>query len=170
MGYDYDTLYGDTPNALGTPTAVFTDFFNRLDAQNLRILDVGCGQGRDTLFIARLGHRVTGVDLSKNGIRDLLHAAAREDLAVEGTVADITTYMPEGTFDIILIDRTLHMLSPGPRHLVLLRLCDHVAAHGWLLIEDESANIDGFKRVLTDHPALWAPEVSKRGTLFMRRA
>jgi cyclopropane fatty-acyl-phospholipid synthase-like methyltransferase len=54
-------------------------------------LDVGCGQGRDALFIAIKGHRVVGMDISANGIRDLKDVASRENLPIEGIVADILT-------------------------------------------------------------------------------
>lgn len=83
MGYDYDKLYGETRDALGPPTKAFVDFFDRLETKQARVLDVGCGQGCDALFIARAGHRVVGVDLSPNGIRDLTEAARREGLHIQ---------------------------------------------------------------------------------------
>ena len=55
MSYDYDALYARTPDALGAPTRAFVDFFDGYDRPNVRVLDIGCGQGRDALFIARLG-------------------------------------------------------------------------------------------------------------------
>ena len=119
MSYDYDRLYGETPDALGPPAPILVDFFARLERQRVRVLDVGCGQGRDALFIARHGHDVIGVDISPNGIRDLNAAAAREGLAARSIVADIATYAPEGTFEVIVIDRTLHMLARAPRLAVL---------------------------------------------------
>ncbi|SEW14218.1 Methyltransferase domain-containing protein [Aliiroseovarius sediminilitoris] len=169
MAYDYDKLYSKTPDALGRPTETFTRFFDRLDGRPIRVLDVGCGQGRDALFIARQGHVVVGVDLSPHGIRDLEAAAQREDLPVEGVVADITSYQPDGVFDVILIDRTLHMLTRSARHDVLARLLDHVADQGWLLIADEPSNITGFERTIDAHDTAWAVEVRQSGYLFMRR-
>ena len=58
MAYDYDKLYRSTPRALGEPTELFVDFFKHQAEESLRVLDVGCGQGRDALFIARMGHCV----------------------------------------------------------------------------------------------------------------
>lgn len=169
MAYDYDKLYGETPNALGKPTPVLADFFNQLDQENSRVLDVGCGQGRDAIFIARLGHRVVGVDISCNGIRDIKGVAGQESLPIEAVVADVATYEPKGVFDVILIDRTLHMLARPTRLATLERLLDHVSQTGWLLIADEPSNIDDFKTVLANHKADWKTELSKRGCLFSRR-
>ncbi|WP_371225039.1 class I SAM-dependent methyltransferase [Roseovarius sp. 2305UL8-3] len=170
MAYNYDKLYGSTPQALGEPTSVFVEFFQGLTGASLRILDVGCGQGRDALFIARMGHRVVGVDLSPNGIRDMVAAAERENLQVEGIVADITSFVPEGTFDILLIDRTLHMLPKDAQPETLGRLIRSVSETGWVLIADERSNMEGFKRVFANSPVAWSAELDKGGTLFMRRS
>lgn len=169
MAYDYDKLYGETRDALGTPTAIFVDFFEQFDRPNARILDVGCGQGRDALFIARLGHRVVGVDISPNGIRDLNTAAKKEGLAIDGVVADVSTYVPEGTFDVILVDRTLHMLPKRARLSVLQRLLDHVNDNGWFLIADETSNIKDFVAVIEDSELDWTTQVARRGYLFLKR-
>ncbi len=169
MTFDYDKLYGKTPDALGKPTRVFVEFFNQIERTGCRVLDVGCGQGRDALFIARQGHKVVGVDLSPNGIQDLIAAAITENLAVEGVVADITAYQPEGTFDVILIDRTLHMLTKEARLSVLAQLLMHVVENGWLLIADEASNIDEFERLISSHQSDWEITLSKRGYLFAHR-
>ncbi|MFS4580985.1 class I SAM-dependent methyltransferase [Phaeobacter sp. C3_T13_0] len=170
MAYNYDKLYGETPDALGDPSPVFMQFFNQHSDTDLRVLDVGCGQGRDALFIARKGHRVVGVDTSTNGIRDLVATAGKEDLSIEGVVADITDYAPDGIFDIILFDRTLHMLPKSLRLAVLKQLLDHVAVGGWVLIADEASNMGGFESAFAGHEYAWSDEYSKSGYQFRRRS
>lgn len=170
MAYDYDKLYRETRDALGKPTAFFVEFFDRFENKCARILDVGCGQGRDALFIARHGHRVVGVDISPNGIRDLAAMAEQENLDIQGVVADIEAYAPEGDFDVILIDRTLHMLPKPSRLAVLTKLLDHVKKSGWVLIADEASNIDAFADLISAHKFDWTTELGKLGYLFIRRS
>lgn len=169
MAYDYDKLYGETPDALGEPTPILVDFFNKIDKPNARILDVGCGQGRDALFLARLGHTVVGVDLSQNGIDDMLKVARANNLEVEGIMTDLIKFKPKGMFDYILIDRTLHMLSENDRLAVLDRMLKHVVQNGWVLIADEASNMAGFKSVFQRDKFEWTYEFLERGYLFARR-
>lgn len=169
MTYDYDKLYGETRNALGPPAAVFVEFFDRFDGRNARVLDVGCGQGRDALFIARRGHAVVGVDISPNGIREMERMARSEGLDVQGVVADIACYQPEGVFDVVLVDRTLHMLPKISRLIVVNELLNHVGDAGWLLIADEPSNIPDFETAVSNHRSDWTTELRKGGHLFVRR-
>lgn len=169
MTYDYDKLYGETRDALGPPTAVIVDFFDWFDGRNARVLDVGCGQGRDALFIARRGHAVVGVDISPNGIREMERVAKSEQLNIQGVVADIATYEPEGVFDIVLADRTLHMLRRTSRMIVFNELLNHVGDAGWLLIADEPANIPDFETAISSHRSDWMTGLRKGGYLFVRR-
>ncbi|WP_299667858.1 GNAT family N-acetyltransferase [uncultured Ruegeria sp.] len=167
---NFDKLYRSTRNALGEPTQVFVGFFKQYSGKPLRVLDIGCGQGRDALFITRLGHSVVGVDISPNGIRDLLEAARHENLSVEGIVEDIRTFVPEDKFDVLLIDRTLHMLLGKDRLEVLNRLISSVSDEGWVLFSDEPSNMQGFKDLFTSSNDAWEVEMDKPETLFVRRS
>ena len=79
MSTNYEKLYQVERQALGEPTKAFVSFFKSLTPNTLTVLDAGCGQGRDALFIARLGHQVTGIDISPTGIKQLLEDATVED-------------------------------------------------------------------------------------------
>ena len=167
MAYNYDELYETTPWALGDPTKIFVDHFESLEKAELRVLDVGCGQGRDAIFIAKLGHTVVGVDMSPHGIAALNQMAAKDGLPIKGLVADIRKYTPDGEFDVILIDRTLHMLEQPEQIAVLTTLLAHVASGGQVLISDEKSNISGFESVLDASPIDWVVLHKKGGNLFV---
>ncbi len=166
MGYDYDALYGETLNALGEPSKAFVTFFNKLDRRKLRVLDIGCGQGRDAIFIARLGHHVTGIDISANGIHDLNDAANSENLDIIGITIDLMSFQPDSLFDILLIDRTLHMLPKPARSPALARLLDYLKPNGWALIADETKNFDAFEQAMSAHARNWNVTKRARGYYF----
>ncbi|RED16038.1 class I SAM-dependent methyltransferase [Parasphingopyxis lamellibrachiae] len=168
MPTDYEQLYRESRKALGEPTRAFEDFFDHYPKPRALVLDIGCGQGRDALFIARLGHHVTGIDQSPSGIADMLGDAAAENLDIEGEVADVRVYRPAGTYDVIVIDRTLHMLRAEDRIAVLQTLLRHIGDNGCILIADENRNMPAFKIVFEADERGWAVIVEKSGTLFLQ--
>ena len=73
-----------------------------------RAIDLACGEGRNTLWLARLGWQATGVDYSAVAIDRARELAAREPLVVTARlawhVADVTVdpLKPE-YYDLVLI-------------------------------------------------------------------
>lgn len=102
----YDTYYQDE-NYFGNPYPELVDYFKSFD-KGLKIIDLGCGQGRDTLALGRLGFEVTGVDISKVGIEQLNQKAKIENLQVTGIVADYHLIHNLSDFDVVLMDSMFH--------------------------------------------------------------
>lgn len=170
MPTDYETIYRERRHALGAPSQPFVDFFDGVERPRSRVLDIGCGQGRDALFIARLGHRVTAVDLSATGVRQLREDAVAEGLEIDAVAADIRSYRPGRAYDVIVIDRTLHMLARDERVAVLRGLLAFAADGAAVLIADEKANIALFARLFDEPEGRWRTILRNRGYLFVRRA
>ena len=169
MATDYEKFFQHKPHGLGEPTKEFVAFFDTYAPKHARVLDVGCGQGRDSLFIARLGHSVTAVDLSPSGIRQLNADAKKQGLRVRTEVADIRNFAWGGPYDVIVINRTLHMLLPEERIAVLLALLESTRPGTHVLIADERSNLPAFKAVIDDSAGSWAPTLEHRGFLFTQR-
>ena len=102
----YDTYYQDE-NYFGNPYPELVDYFKTLD-KGLKIIDLGCGQGRDVLALGRLGFDITGVDISKVGIKQLNQIAKKENLQATGIVADYHLIHNLSDFDVILMDSMFH--------------------------------------------------------------
>jgi tellurite methyltransferase len=170
MPTDYEKVYRGAKQALKKPAREFVKFFDALARPRLRVLDVGCGQGRDALFIARQGHSVVSIDQSPTGIGDLLADVEAEGLNVQGIVSDIRSFEPAGMYGVLLIDRTLHMLNASERPAVLARYLDRVEAGGYVLIADEPANIPTLEPVLAAGRRDWRLVLGRRGYLFAHQA
>lgn len=73
----------------------------------LHVLDAGCGQGTQVLRLARLGHRVLGIDISRELLDDARDAVAAEPPDVQARVrfehADLYAPAPgyAASFDVV---------------------------------------------------------------------
>jgi hypothetical protein len=54
----------------------------------LRLLDIGCGEGRNAGFFARNGHQVTAFDMSPKGVEKTKQLAAAAGVPIEAFVAE----------------------------------------------------------------------------------
>jgi SAM-dependent methyltransferase len=98
--------------------SVIAEAFPKRDAQSLRLLDVGCGNGSQlALPLVRAGFRLTGVDLDAASIehaRSLAKGAANARF-VCGPVEQLAS---GETFDVVILSEVLeHLTEPS----VLLR-------------------------------------------------
>lgn len=91
----------------------------------LRLLDVGCGEGKDAVFFAQNGYQVTGFDAAEAGLEKARALARARGVEVRLLKADLRTFRPEEEFDIIYSSGVLHYLGEDLRTEVL----DHYKAH-----------------------------------------
>ena len=66
-----------------------------------RALDIGCGTGGNSMWLAELGWQVTAVDYSVVAIKKGKRLAAERGVNVEFVVADASQYQPQGHYDLI---------------------------------------------------------------------
>lgn len=95
-----------------------------------RILDLGCGSGWLSIYLARNHFHVTGVDISENAVRLGRQWAAKENLDITFDQSDIAELpYPSGAFDAVVansifehftislarvtLDKVKNMLVPG---------------------------------------------------------
>jgi tellurite methyltransferase len=103
---DYDKYY-KTENLFGEAYSELIEFFRQYEPKG-KLIDLGCGQGRDCLPLSRLGYKVTGVDNSQVGINQMIEKSDLEGLNLTGLVGDIYTFDNYHDFDIVLLDSMFH--------------------------------------------------------------
>jgi 2-polyprenyl-3-methyl-5-hydroxy-6-metoxy-1,4-benzoquinol methylase len=103
---DYDKYY-NTEGLFGEPYPELIDFFRQYEPKG-KIIDLGCGQGRDSISLAKLGYKITGIDSSKVGIKQMNSISVKEELYVKGLVGDIYAFDDYQYFDIVLLDSMFH--------------------------------------------------------------
>jgi tellurite methyltransferase len=95
-----------------------------------KLLDLGCGEGRNAVYFAKHGFRVFGLDSSLPGLRKMKKYAEEAGVQVEAIHADIVTYEPEDTYDVIFSTGTLQYLPPKVREQRFKQYKDSTSPEG----------------------------------------
>jgi SAM-dependent methyltransferase len=95
----------------------------RQDGRRGRALDVGCGAGVFSVYLANEGWQVTGIDLFDEAITMARAYAADAGVDIELLRTDLFDYAPDNPFDLVFDSGCLHSLVGGDvatykRHLL----------------------------------------------------
>lgn len=107
MADSFNRVYGkaDDPFYYGLkPSKELETFLNETRPPAGEALDLGCGEGRNSLLLARYGYHVHAIDVSSQGIQKLETYAQEHDLQnITCTVADVrTVQLPTPFYDAIV--------------------------------------------------------------------
>jgi len=98
-------------------------------------LDLGCGEGGDSAWLAQRGWRVVAVDIAENALQRAAELAGELADRIDFQQHDLTKSFPAGSYDLVSA-HFLHSPLDWDRNLVLRRAADAVAPGGVLLIVD----------------------------------
>lgn len=98
-------VYGKTPAKFIAENYSYIPF-------GASILDMGMGEGRNAVFLAQKGYKVTGIDISSVAVQKAIALSKEFGVQINTVVASLNKHkIPEGTFDAIIcfyyVDRSL---------------------------------------------------------------
>ncbi|MGN6252981.1 MAG: SAM-dependent methyltransferase [Marmoricola sp.] len=127
-----DRIWSGAPNAALVATVS--------DLAPGRALDLGCGEGADSAWLAERGWRVTGVDVSTTAAERARALMTERGLAdrVDIVVADLSRWLPEDDVDLVTAS-FLHSTVELPRTEILRRTADVIRPGGHLLVVGHAA-------------------------------
>ncbi|HEX5535022.1 MAG TPA: sucrase ferredoxin [Actinomycetales bacterium] len=114
-------------SGVGRPSDVVVEVLSMLPVGGAAV-DVACGTGRHSFWLAEHGWQVTGVDYSRAGLRLAGQEAARRGLPVTWELADARVWSPPRPFDLVLmafvhlpgaVQHAIEWVAPAG-HLVLV--------------------------------------------------
>lgn len=161
----------------GRPNPTLVDVVTSLTPG--RALDLGCGEGADTIWLARQGWDAVGLDISPTAVRRASSAAAASGVAADRArfvAHDLAEWDDEAAYDLVTasflhspvaLDRTAALrraaarVAPGGRLLIVSHAApppwasaEHVRDHVFLGPADEVAE-------LSLDPAEWTVELAE---------
>ena len=96
----------------------------------LKVLDIGCGEGKDAVFLARNGYIVSALDATDNGIEKGKQLADKFGVYVDFFKANIEDFRLRDNYDIILSSGVFHFVKPEYRDDIFYNLKEHTNENG----------------------------------------
>jgi SAM-dependent methyltransferase len=111
----WDERYSIDDYLFGTEPADFLVAHAHLIVVPSRVLVVADGEGRNSVYLAELGHEVVAMDASSVGVAKARRLAADRDVSVDFRIADIMTWeWTPGAYDAV-VAVFIQFLSPEQR-------------------------------------------------------
>ncbi|AZD03556.1 class I SAM-dependent methyltransferase [Pseudomonas chlororaphis] len=126
------------------------------DISGLRGVHLQCHIGTDTLSLARLGARMTGLDFSPASLAEARSLAARTGSAIEFVESDVykaCEVLPKGAFDLV--------------YTGIGALCWLPSVDTWARNVSELLKPGGRLFIREGHPMLWALDESREDALVV---
>lgn len=80
-------------------------------SKDIKVLDIGCGEGKDAVWLAKQGYSVTAFDITSNGVRKAKEMAKEQGVDINVFVADVNNFEINEKFDIIYSTGTIQYLE-----------------------------------------------------------
>ena len=166
--YNWAKGWKDLPWAHSEPTLFLAEICRRRESG--RALDIGCGAGTDSLFLAQQGWDVSSLDFMPKALEFTQQRASEAGVSVTCIEADITDWQPPHKYDLVLDHGLLHNMDPvrypAYRATVLDALADDgefVLLH-WhpLFAGQENGKMGPTRRNRAEIKAFFAPELQER--------
>ena len=117
---------------------------NLADLEPGSAIDLGAGEGRNAVWLAKRGWKVTAVDFSQVGLDKARQLATDNSVEVNIECADATTYEPAGPVDLVVLSYL--QLGQQERRTILEHAVTWLKPGGTLFIiaHDRSNVNDGY--------------------------
>lgn len=112
----FDNIYERTTDFYFTlqPCDTVVKFLEVVNPNGGRALDLGCGEGRDSILLARSGFSVTAIDISEPALEKLRALAMKEHLDITCLLQDAVVYdYPSDAYDVVVATTLLDHLPLG---------------------------------------------------------
>ncbi|MFA1739533.1 class I SAM-dependent methyltransferase [Lysinibacillus fusiformis] len=112
----YDDTCRKVPFFVNKPDENLVHYFEKEMIFPSKVLELGCGAGRNAIYLAKKGCSVVGVDLSENALEWAKKRISEEDVNVEFVCANIFDLdFQQESFDFIYDSGCFHHIAPHRR-------------------------------------------------------
>jgi ubiquinone/menaquinone biosynthesis C-methylase UbiE len=150
----WENVYKDSPPwVTGVPQPEIVNLVDDKEITKGRVLDIGCGTGDNSVFLAKKGFSITCLDIVSRAIDKGRQNAKKNKVNVTfrvGNAFRISEYFKQGSFDIVIDSGMFHTLDNDERPLYA-KLINEVLVEGGkyfvLCFSDKEPGDRGPKRI-----------------------
>jgi 2-polyprenyl-3-methyl-5-hydroxy-6-metoxy-1,4-benzoquinol methylase len=172
----FDETYNKEEEFFGHPYQELQNFFQKYPIKG-KLLDLGSGQGRDSIFLASIGYKVTAIDNSKVGVSQMQTKAKEKNLNIRAIAEDVLKVKLEEKFNIILMDMLLHTFTKDKQRETLKKFIKNLEVNGvFCIVFPDDINSGYFMELLNSLSNNWklkekiiikdVPKISDRDSDF----
>lgn len=98
--------------------------------KGVKLLEIGCGSGKDAVFLAQSGYDVTAIDCNEKCVEKTISLAEQYNVPIHVFSADLKEFRLDTKFDIIYSNAVLHFMPPGLRQEIFDNYKEYTANQG----------------------------------------
>ena len=139
---DYNKKYIKNSPLWSSPTLdnELTQYLELLKGRN--ILDLGIGEGQNSIALSKLGYNVTGVDCSSKAL-DICRSNCNNIELIEEDIRNF--YIQTNKYDLIISRFVLHFLHKNDVFSIIKNIKNNIKTNGLVYISVFSTNDPGLK-------------------------
>ena len=125
-----------TPWDLGRPDSNLINTVTERPIESGKALDIGCGSGHNSIWLAQHGFQVTGVDMSETALQNARQNASEAGVEINFVLlVFLEDDVPGAPFDFVFDRGVWHLLDSDERKQFAERVANHLHDDGlWLSI------------------------------------
>ena len=120
-------------SVFGKQSKEIEEIVNKLP-DNAKILDVGCGDGRNALYLAAHGFQVDAFDISQNAIEKLNYIKKESGLDINTYICDALKFDFRYNYDLIIMHGVLQFIEKEKQPKIIELLKKHTNNGGYHII------------------------------------
>jgi len=154
----WECAYKENKFSINTerPSQLVSGIANQLK-ENSHVLDLGCGGGRNSIFLAKLGHNVEAVDIADLEFKNRIPEDIQERISFSKESV-LKKFKPE-SYDLIIATRLFQYLSKDEMQLLIKTLSIALLPGGKLIanytvsggiFEEKGIEVEKFSHPIND--------------------
>jgi len=137
---DWEKIYSEyhlteIPWHSDKPDQELIDLIENKEIKPHHVLDVGCGAGTDTIYLASIGCKVTAIDISHEAIKIARERAEKAKVKVNFIADNFMKFdFRDERFDFINDRGCFHHINPPDREKFAVKINDLLRIHGFYFL------------------------------------